>query len=32
MGNSPAVIFKHYGALVKPGEVEAYCEILPPTA
>ena len=30
MGNSPAVVFKRYRALVKPEEVEAYWNILPP--
>ena len=32
MGNSPAVVFKHYRALVKPEAVEAYWRISPPGA
>jgi hypothetical protein len=30
MGNSPAVVFKHYRALVKPEDVTAYWAIRPP--
>jgi integrase len=29
MGNSPAMVFKHYRALVKPPQVEAYWKIMP---
>jgi hypothetical protein len=32
MGDSPAVVFKHYRALVEPEEVEAYWKILPSAA
>ena len=31
MGNSPAMVFKHYRALVKPQEVESYWKINPKT-
>ena len=31
MGNSPAVIFKHYRALVKPEDAALYWQITPET-
>jgi integrase len=32
MGNSPAMIFKHYRELVKPKDAVRYWEIMPPTS